>query len=215
MNKNILTGLLVVSVIASLVIGVLAYNKSGQAGPQGPKGDAGVQGQKGKTGKQGPRGYASSQAPVTGLDLTVLKSELLKLQDELNQVGELTLGGLTNYDEIGIGGGTLEIISLELLAGEDLDVFTNRTGYTLYATLGMTHTSGIASSSFGAFLAASTSATVPDSHDFVLLDPDKADRTLVLGGEEVVLQAGVENKVKLSGKQLAEMKKKYSYLKVK
>jgi len=54
------------------------------------------------------------------------------------------------------------------------------------------------------------------SKTMLLTDPDKADRTLTLGGRELKLEAGHEKQeVKLTTKEAKELKKNHPYLELK
>ena len=76
----------------------------------------------------------------------------------------------SNFDEIAVNDASEKWERLELTSGVDQAVFTNRESFTQYAYFASITTSGTASSSYDIYLVATTTSSIPDSHDFVALN---------------------------------------------
>ncbi len=77
------------------------------------------------------------------------------------------------------GDGQEDLHVLSLGSGEIVTSYTNNNAFTEFTNLSQIITDGTASSSFDAYLFASSSATIPASHDFTELVPGSNSRLLV------------------------------------
>lgn len=76
---------------------------------------------------------------------------------------------VSNFDEIAVNDASEKWEKLELTSGSDQAVFTNRESFTQFADFASITTSGTASSSYNLYLVATSTDSIPNSHDYVEL----------------------------------------------